>query len=308
MTTDLSVIIPVHNPRRDYLGRVLDALRGQSLPKERWELLVVDNRSDRPVASWLDLGWHQHAAVVREEELGLTRARVRGLRETGGRIAIFVDDDNVLAPDYLEQALDVGEAFPFLGTWGGCIDPEFERPDSAPPHELYSLLTLREVSADLWSNDPGHHDSTPWGAGLCVRREVAEAYVREIVANPARASLDLKGNTLVYSGDTDIAYTGCRVGLAKGVFSRLRVIHLIPAQRCTATYLCRVAQGRGYSEVLHTYLMLGVLPTPDKIDLRQALRYVGSLLKPSIQRSTAFAHLRGRRRAFRDLAGLQVGD
>jgi glycosyltransferase involved in cell wall biosynthesis len=306
MSADISVVVPVHNPRQDYLERVLGALRSQRLPLERWELLVVDNRSDSPVASWLDLSWHRHAAVVREEDLGLTRARVRGLKETGGRIVVFVDDDNVLAPDYLEEALAISGEFPFLGTWGGGIAPEFECPKAAPPRELHALLTLREVSDDLWSNDPGHHASTPWGAGLCVRREVAEAYVREIVANPARASLDLKGNTLVYSGDTDIAYTGCRMGFAKGVFSRLRVIHLIPAQRCTAAYLCRVAQGRGYSEVLHAYLLLGIIPARDKADARQVWRYISSLLKPGIQRSTAFAHLRGRRHAFRDLAASQL--
>ena len=42
---ELSVIICTHNPRLDYLGRVLDALREQTLGKEQWELVVVDNAS-----------------------------------------------------------------------------------------------------------------------------------------------------------------------------------------------------------------------------------------------------------------------
>ena len=41
----VSVVIPTHNPRMDYLRRVLEALRQQTLPCEQWELLFVDNNS-----------------------------------------------------------------------------------------------------------------------------------------------------------------------------------------------------------------------------------------------------------------------
>jgi len=37
----VSVIICTHNPRPDYLQRVLDALKAQTLPKENWELLLM---------------------------------------------------------------------------------------------------------------------------------------------------------------------------------------------------------------------------------------------------------------------------
>ncbi len=41
----VSVVIPTHNPREDYLARVLDALRAQTLDQSAWELVVVDNNS-----------------------------------------------------------------------------------------------------------------------------------------------------------------------------------------------------------------------------------------------------------------------
>jgi cellulose synthase/poly-beta-1,6-N-acetylglucosamine synthase-like glycosyltransferase len=41
----VSVVIPTHNPRMDYLARVLEALRAQTLPREQWEIIVVDNGS-----------------------------------------------------------------------------------------------------------------------------------------------------------------------------------------------------------------------------------------------------------------------
>jgi glycosyltransferase involved in cell wall biosynthesis len=301
VTIELSVIIPAHNPRRDYLARVLEALRAQTLPQQDWELLIVDNQSDPAVESFVDLHWHSRAKVVREHKLGLTCARVRGFSDSSGKIVVLVDDDNVLAPDFLEAALTIAREFPFIGTWGGCIVPEYEQPSAAPPSELDSLLTLRQVSYDMWSNDPDHHASTPWGAGLCVRRAVAEAYCREVAANANRASLDLKGGILLYGGDTDIAYTGCRMGFAKGVFTRLHVTHLIPANRCTADYLCRVAHGRGYSEVLHGYALSGVVPSEEPLSLAALVRQFRTILRPRLLRSIAFAHRRGRQKAFQDL-------
>ena len=51
----ISVIICSLNPRSDYLRRVLDSLQGQTLPASKWELLLVDNGSDYPLADSWDL-------------------------------------------------------------------------------------------------------------------------------------------------------------------------------------------------------------------------------------------------------------
>ena len=48
--------------------------------------------------------------------------------------------------------------------------------------------------------------------------------------------------------------------MGKGVFTSLRLEHLIPAERCTAAYLCKTAHDRGYSDILHHILQHGTLP------------------------------------------------
>jgi glycosyltransferase involved in cell wall biosynthesis len=97
----VSVIVCTHNPRQEYLTRVLAALRVQTLPTAGWELLVIDNASKEPVAGRFDLSWHPHGRHVREDELGLTPARLRWIAEARAELLVFVDDDNVLDPDYL---------------------------------------------------------------------------------------------------------------------------------------------------------------------------------------------------------------
>src|ERR1700678_2127687 len=203
----LSVIIPTYDPRPDFLARVLSALRGQTLALADWELLVIDNASPTPIGA--DIGWHPSARIVLEPALGLTRARLRGFSEARGEIAVLVDDDNVLDPDYLATAVGIFQAHPFMGACSGAITLEFEDPAARPPAAYFRFLTTRRVERAVWSNDPTHNDSTPWGAGMCIRRAVFEAYIALVRGEPRRARLDLQGKTLVYGGDTDIAFNGC---------------------------------------------------------------------------------------------------
>src|SRR6266446_5579423 len=119
MTTEISVITCAHNPRPDYLEQVLAALRSQTLGKQEWEYLLIDNTSDELLAPRFDLSWHPQAKHFREERLGLTHARLRGIQESTGAVLVFVDDDNVLDKDYLEQVLSLSRAWPMIGAFSG---------------------------------------------------------------------------------------------------------------------------------------------------------------------------------------------
>jgi hypothetical protein len=204
----------------DYLARVIDALRQQTLPREQWELLVVDNASAELVDGRLDLGWHGNARIVSEERLGLTFARLRGFAEAKGGLIVMVDDDNVLAPDYLETAVRIAEEHPMLGAFGGKCLPEFEH---EPPEWLAARgkgLGLRDrgdreelfpeaaVCGQLDNGTTGQSDTAagrvttkdggltasnrqrravrefpdcaPIGAGMVLRRDAAAAYAERI--------------------------------------------------------------------------------------------------------------------------------
>ncbi|HUS98030.1 MAG TPA: glycosyltransferase [Hyphomicrobiaceae bacterium] len=243
-----SVIVCTHNPRQDYFCRTIDALRSQSLPAEGWEFLVVDNCSVPPVA--VDLTWHPHACLLRETTIGLTNARICGIEQASADLLIFVDDDNVLAPDYLERTLEIARDWPILGTWGGQIVPEFEISPPAWTRPYWKALSLREVRQDLWSNLPGAADSEPFGAGMCVRRRVA-FYYREVLRKDIRRSLlGRKGHKLTSGEDSDLAWAACDLGLGNGVFARLKLTHLIPQMRLEERYLLRLVEGLSFSKVM----------------------------------------------------------
>ena len=201
----ISVITCTYNPRKDYLNKVLSGLKSQTLSPQAWEFILVDNASKTSLAEEIDLSWHCHPRHVREDKLGLTHARARGIREAQGELLVFVDDDNVLDADFLEITLNISQNWAILGAWGGQIRPEFEvePPEWAKPY--FGLLALREFDTDKWSNLVHQHETTPCGAGLCVRKVVAEKYLSLVNQDSKRASLGRKGNILTSCEDTDLA-------------------------------------------------------------------------------------------------------
>jgi glycosyltransferase involved in cell wall biosynthesis len=251
---NISVVICSHNPREDYLRRTLEALKGQSLPTDQWELLLIDNASEQPLARQWDLSWHPHARIVREEKVGLTFARLRGIAESQAEILVFVDDDNVLEPSYLEEAGAIAEKYPVLGCFGaGRIEPEFEVVPPADALEVSDMLALRTSEEDAWSNRPDDN-SVPWGAGLVVRREVAEQHRRHLESRTKGRTLGRQGTHLSSCEDNDFSWTCCKMGLGKGIFVRLRLTHLIDKKRMSPAYLCKIAEGHGFS-----YTMLAAI-------------------------------------------------
>jgi glycosyltransferase involved in cell wall biosynthesis len=272
-TPDLSVILCTHNPREPYLRRVLAALRAQTLAAAKWELLLVDNASQPPVMERFDLSWHPHARHVREEELGLTPARLRGIQESHAEILVFVDDDTVLAPDYLEQALAIAKQWPFVGVWGGSYLPEYETPLPAWVGDQVWRLLCWEVKEDVWSNLRTEFTTIPAGAGMCVRRPVVQKYLERCVQHPAAVGLDRSGKGVAGYGDIDLAYCAMDLGLGTGKSTRLRLTHLIPAARLTLDYFVRHAEGDAASNMLFRALRGLPVQKPKPQTLISSLRW-----------------------------------
>src|SRR5262249_33255309 len=120
----LDVCICTHNPRRDILPRVLEALAQQSFRKERFHVWFIDNASIPPI-SLAELAVLSQAAVgftmLQEPRPGQVFARARAIEASAGPWMVFVDDDTVLAPDYLERVAEIAAEQPELGCFGGKL-------------------------------------------------------------------------------------------------------------------------------------------------------------------------------------------
>jgi hypothetical protein len=289
---DASVVICTHNPRPDYFDRVLDGLRNQTFPLEKWELLIVDNASRTPVASSWDISWHPVARNILESELGLTPARRRGIQEASADLIVFVDDDNVLDETYLAEAIQIGQEWPSLGVWGsGSINADFEvkPPDSLKKY--LSSLALRDVASPRWANFASCSDAIPLGAGLCVRKEIAQAYCK-FCDHSSIEITDRQGTFLLGGGDKEISFVCCSRGFGIGTFPVLKLTHLIPQHRVTEDYMVRLGEGSMVSNLLLDYKWSNITPrTP--FDLDGALSILKTLLlRRGVDRRMRFAGVR----------------
>src|SRR5262249_50530776 len=121
----ISVVISTHNPDVDRLERTVRAIAAQTLDAELWELVLVDNASRKPVTI-NNIPWNRGGCKkIRAERLGLIYGRLAGIRASEGALLVFVDDDNELAPDYLQAAMAIFDNRETLGIAGGVIEPEW---------------------------------------------------------------------------------------------------------------------------------------------------------------------------------------
>jgi glycosyltransferase involved in cell wall biosynthesis len=305
MTPDISVIICTHNPREDYFIRVIAALRQQTLDHNHWELLVVDNSSMLPVKDRFDFSWHPSSRIVSEDKLGLTPARLRGIREARGDLLVFVDDDNLLDHDYLEQAVRFAMEKPYIGSWSGHCRAEFEEPPPEWMRRYWGHLSIREVRQDVWSNLPRLPDTMPYGAGLCVRRVAAQHYLKLHVDGRRRMEMDRAGTSLLSGGDNDLAACACDVKMGVSLASALKLTHLMPRDRMTVDYHVQLSDGISYSSVILD-AERGIMRSPRSV-FGRVVDFLRVMWLEAPHCRIAAAAYRGRNRACRELAASQPG-
>lgn len=107
---DVSVVVATHN-RPERLGRLLTALRRQTVALDRFEVVVVDDASSPHTARVLEVYRVSTPSlalkVIRlEEPGGAGTARECGRLEANGTVIAFTDDDCEPTPGWLEAVLD----------------------------------------------------------------------------------------------------------------------------------------------------------------------------------------------------------
>lgn len=252
---EVSVIICTYNPKIMYLKRAVEAIKQQTLPENKWELLIVDNKSHTPVRELTGINWPTSVRHLYEENIGLTSARIRGIKEAKADLLVFVDDDNYLKEDYLEILFKTMSSMPLLGVLGaGKIHPEFEKHPSQEEIPFLRSLAIRNEERAHFSNAVSYHKAIPFGAGLCIRKSIALGYVESCRSSPFAASLDRIGDSLLSGGDIDLALHSCRDGYLAGVLPGLELIHFIPKIRLDQHYLVKIAAGHAASNFILSQL------------------------------------------------------
>lgn len=246
-----SVILCVRNCA-DTVGETIRSLKDQAAPEGlKWEIVVVDNASEdetRREVETLARSNHVPTRYVFEGDIGLSRARNRGLKEAAGQIVAYIDADALAERKWIGAVVS-SYADPRVIAAGGRLYPLFDS-DVRPTRELAQTYTF-----DL---GPHRRDVRRiWGSNMSFRRQVL------VEAGGFDASLGHSGSCLMYGEDTDICYRlRCRPGGGRMVYNPDAVVRYrvtagdISAAKRTLRHYCTGVAGavldkkRGWSHVL----------------------------------------------------------
>jgi len=98
----ISVVIPAHHASED-LGACLEALQRQTVPREQYEIIVVN---DGPVDAAVEaIADHQGATFLSQPQRGAAAARNLGAKHAQGEILLFTDADCIPESNWIEAMI-----------------------------------------------------------------------------------------------------------------------------------------------------------------------------------------------------------
>lgn len=101
MTTPLiSVVVPVYNQDR-FVGRCIRSLLNQDFPKEKFEIIVVNDGSTDKTAAALNLFHNDISLIELKENVGLPSALNRAIRTAKAPYMVRVDGDDYVNEHFL---------------------------------------------------------------------------------------------------------------------------------------------------------------------------------------------------------------
>ena len=245
-TQSVTIAIPTYNRER-WLKETLESLADHRHSVPEVEIMVVDNQSTDGTAAMTN------AFIARvepqpgttwryllETKQGASHARNRSVREARGSIIVFLDDDVLLQPGWLDALLEPWKLSPEadIGAVGGEVVPVF--PEGCPDwlNGWMSPLHLRETAGPL---EP---KQMPMSANLAVLKEVYEE------VGGMRGDLGRQGDKLLAGEESEMLKRIRCAGWEIWYAPEAVVEHQFPLARLNCAYTWRYSRESAQSRVI----------------------------------------------------------
>ena len=147
----------------------------QGLDDVAHELIVIDNKSDDNTRMMVEAFSHiRTLRYVFEEELGVSQARNRGIRESSGEIIAYVDDDVLFTEHWLIELKKGINRWPDAAVYGGKAVAKWET--QKPPWFVDDgFFQMRSMIAHFEPDIPeGYMNRFPYGCNMAFTRHIIE--------------------------------------------------------------------------------------------------------------------------------------
>jgi len=149
----VSVVIPTH-AGADPLEACLASVEGQDLPRDRFEIVLVDNGAPAGSLDPIRSRFPGVEVVASAQNLGFSGGCNLGIAKARGEYVVLLNDDTRVEPGWLRALVDVADADPAVGIATSRIRLEARSDDGRPVLQS----TGAEILADGSSRDRGYRD------------------------------------------------------------------------------------------------------------------------------------------------------
>lgn len=234
--------------RYELLDTALVSLAAQTLPRSRYEILVVDTTDAGRRARGME-GRMRRAGVryVKAAGMGLSEARNRALRQCRSPVIAFMDDDATADRDWLGNLLARFARIPDLGAIGGRVEANWEVPPPAwLPRSLFGYLSILD-----WGDDEIDIGPKQYLAGTNIAFRVSAA------RKPGgfRPYLGRHPGILLSNEETELCGRISGLGLRVIYTPAAKVRHLASAERCTQAWIRRRVAWQAISNLMSGTLL-----------------------------------------------------
>jgi len=245
MTPGVSVIICCYNSSKR-LSETLTHLMNQQYRGFGFEIIVVDNASTddtSEVARKILSPGTAEFQIVQEPQSGLSYARRKGYSTARFEYLLYCDDDNWLAPNYIQLVFESMTNNLKIGILGGLGEAVFEITEPVWFKKYEIDFAVGEQST---ANESLSRVEEVYGAGFTIRK----AYLDKLFASGFKSILsDRKGNQLISGGDVELCYLVKYFGYEVWYNRDLKFKHLMTAPRLNWLYMKRLYEGNGRTNV-----------------------------------------------------------
>lgn len=263
-----SVVICTFN-RVDHVQLAVESLTSQTISTNDFEIIVIDNASSdkTPEAIKSLLPSIPNLRYIREDKLGLSHARNRGTQESEGKIIIFLDDDAMAEPEFIEAHLHAFNQQSQPVATGGRIYLRWptERPNwvHASQESFYSGLDLGDESKLLT------FPKYPYGANMAIDRKTL------IGVGGFSVELGRRGRSLISGEERDLFLRISELGGKVTYVPDAVVHHYVLEERTERKWLLKRSLAQGRSDIAMSAIAAG-RPSTSRLVARTLLHWTRS--------------------------------
>lgn len=241
----ISIIIPTYN-RGNYLPITLDSFISQSYPKDRYEIIVSNNKSTDNTQKIIEDYYTKfdNIRTIFEGRQGVHYARNSAAKIAKGDILYFTDDDMIADKDLLINLVKVFSMDYNVASATGKVLPkwEIEPPKWILKYCYNGLLSLNDRSEQLII--------APFDIGVfsCHQAILREVFFKSGGFNPENTAGEWIGD-----GETGLNIKIKELGYNFAFIGGSVIYHMIPPARMTQSYLNKRLANQGNCDSYTAY-------------------------------------------------------